>query len=78
VLVLTRKPGEALKIGEDITLTILGVRGNQVRVGISAPKSLRIDRQEVLDRTQGGRVHVNQDTGERAAASADVTAVRTQ
>lgn len=50
MLVLTRKPGEVLRLGDDIKVTILSVRGNLVRVGIDAPKSVPVHRQEVLDR----------------------------
>ena len=57
MLILTRRVGEAMKLGEDITVTVLGVRGNQVRIGIDAPKSVAIQREEiystaVTDRTQ--------------------------
>ena len=57
MLILTRRVGEALKLGEDITVTVLGVRGNQVRIGIDAPKSVAIQREEiystaVTDRTE--------------------------
>ncbi len=47
MLILTRRVGEALKLGEDITVTVLGVRGNQVRIGIDAPKSVAIQREEI-------------------------------
>ena len=50
MLVLTRRPGEVLLIGDDIKVTVLSVRGNLVRVGIDAPKSVPVHRQEVLDR----------------------------
>jgi carbon storage regulator len=50
MLVLKRKPGETICIGDDITVTILSVHGNQVRIGINAPKSVIIDRQEVTNR----------------------------
>ena len=49
MLILTRRVGEALKLGEDITVTVLGVRGNQVRIGIDAPKSVAIQREEIYD-----------------------------
>lgn len=48
--VLKRKPGEALRLGEDITGTVLSVRGNRVRVGITAPKSIPVHRWEALER----------------------------
>ena len=44
MLILTRRVGEAMKLGEEITVTVLGVRGNQVRIGIDAPKSVAIQR----------------------------------
>ncbi len=47
MLILTRRVGEALKLGEDITVTVLGVRGNQVRIGIDAPKSVAIQREAI-------------------------------
>ena len=47
MLILTRRVGEAMKLGEDITVTGLGVRGNQVRIGIDAPKSVAIQREEI-------------------------------
>ncbi len=50
MLVLTRKPGEALRIGEDITVTVVDVREGQVRLGIEAPQGIRIYRQEVYER----------------------------
>ena len=54
MLILTRRVGETLIIGEDakISTTILGVRGNQVRIGISAPKNVPIHREEIYDRIQ--------------------------
>lgn len=55
MLVLTRRPGEVLRIGDDIKVTVLSVRGNLVRVGIDAPKSVPVHRQEVLDRMQHER-----------------------
>ena len=47
MLILTRRVGEAMKLGDDITVTVLGVRGNQVRIGIDAPKSVAIQREEI-------------------------------
>ena len=47
MLILTRRVGEALKLGEYITVTVLGVRANQVRIGIDAPKSVAIQREEI-------------------------------
>lgn len=50
MLILTRKPGEALMIGDDVTVTVLGVRGGQVRIGIVAPKETAVHREEVAER----------------------------
>ncbi len=47
MLILTRRIGETVKIGDDISVTILGVKGNQIRVGISAPKDVAVHREEV-------------------------------
>ena len=50
MLILTRKSGESLVIGEDISVTVLGVKGNQVRIGINAPKDISVHREEVFDK----------------------------
>lgn len=50
MLILTRRVGETVMIGDDVTITVLGVKGNQVRVGINAPKSVAVHREEVYER----------------------------
>jgi carbon storage regulator len=50
VLILTRRLNETLMIGNEITVTVLGVKGNQVRLGVKAPKSVAVHREEVFDR----------------------------
>ena len=50
MLILTRRVGESLMIGEDVTITVLGVKGNQVRIGVKAPKEVAVHREEILDR----------------------------
>jgi carbon storage regulator len=50
VLILSRREGEAVMIGDDVTIVILGIKGHQVRVGISAPRSVNIYREEILSR----------------------------
>lgn len=50
MLILTRRTGETVMIGNEVTLTVLGVKGNQVRIGITAPKSVPVHRQEIYER----------------------------
>jgi len=50
MLILTRRVGETVMIGDDVTITVLGVKGNQVRVGINAPKSVAVQREEIYER----------------------------
>lgn len=52
MLILTRRVGETVMIGDEVTITILGVKGNQVRVGINAPKHIAVHREEIYDRIQ--------------------------
>jgi carbon storage regulator len=58
MLILTRRVGETVMIGDDVTITVLGVKGNQVRVGINAPKHVAVHREEIYERIkreqQGG------------------------
>jgi carbon storage regulator len=50
MLILTRRVGETVMIGNDVTVTVLGVKGNQVRVGINAPKHVAVHREEIYER----------------------------
>ncbi|PCJ88228.1 MAG: carbon storage regulator [Thiotrichaceae bacterium] len=52
MLILTRRIGETLCIDDDVTVTVLGVKGNQVRIGINAPKEVAVDREEIHLRKQ--------------------------
>lgn len=50
MLILTRRVGETLMVGDDVTVTVLGVKGNQVRIGVNAPKDVAVHREEIYDR----------------------------
>ena len=52
MLILTRRAGETVMVGSDITITVLGVKGNQVRIGINAPKDVAVHREEIYERIQ--------------------------
>ncbi len=52
MLILTRRVGETLMIGEEISVTVLGVKGNQVRIGINAPQNVAVHREEIFERIQ--------------------------
>jgi len=72
MLVLTRKVGETLVIGDDIKITICAVNNSQVRVGIKAPKEISVHREEIYERIQSEQVEAN---GSTAAARARVSSL---
>ena len=61
MLILTRRVGESLMIGNDVTVTVLGVKGNQVRIGINAPKDVEVHREEIYTRIHNGDQPAAQD-----------------
>ncbi|MDX1518800.1 MAG: carbon storage regulator CsrA [Gammaproteobacteria bacterium] len=52
MLILTRRVGESLMIGDNVNVTVLGIRGNQVRIGVNAPKDVAVHREEIYERIQ--------------------------
>ena len=61
MLILTRRIGESLRIGDDVEVTVLGVKGGQVRVGITAPKDVEVHRQEIYERIQAERQNSDEE-----------------
>lgn len=66
MLILTRRVGETLMIGDEVTVTVLGVKGNQVRIGVNAPKEVSVHREEIYD-----RIKKEQDSGEESTVPND-------
>lgn len=65
MLILTRRVGETLMIGDEITVTVLGVKGNQVRIGVNAPKDVAVHREEIYQRIQRERFDDDDSSGNR-------------
>ncbi len=59
MLILTRRVGEAVTIGNEVTVTVLGIKGNQIRLGVDAPKNIAVHREEIYERIKNATV---QDT----------------
>ena len=54
MLILTRRVGESLMVGDEVTVTVLGVKGNQVRIGVNAPRDVSVHREEIYNRIHDG------------------------
>jgi carbon storage regulator len=80
MLILTRRTGETVMIGNEVTLTVLGVKGNQVRIGINAPKNVPVHREEIYERIKrelaGGEVNGNVQDAPPAAPPRKAELVR--
>ena len=70
MLILTRRIGETFKVGDDVSVTVLGVRGSQIRIGISAPRAIDVYRKEIYDK----RKSADKQSAENKKKTSNVTA----
>lgn len=61
MLILTRRIGETLMVGDEVTVTVLGVKGNQVRLGVNAPRDVAVHREEIYQRIQSEKAAENSE-----------------
>jgi carbon storage regulator CsrA len=72
MLILTRRPTETLVIGDDVTVTVLQIKGNQVRIGVNAPRNVAVHRKEIFEKIRAERAeeaNSNDGRGHRAAGN---------
>lgn len=70
MLILTRRVGETVMIGDDVTVTVLGVKGNQVRIGVNAPREVAVHREEIFERIKREESGDDQGTPDASLRSA--------
>ncbi len=71
MLILTRRSGETVHIGDDVVVTVLAVKGNQVRIGINAPRSVAVDREEIFERKRSESAARQLDAADAASSVAE-------
>ncbi len=74
MLILTRRVGESLMIGDDVNITVLGIKGNQVRLGVNAPKEIPVHREEIYQRIQQEKSKAQEEVSPTVGADSVNTA----